>query len=83
MVVAMFFIQNCELHGKDAHKTFTGDMLHCKCFLFSHDDGDDYMVCCIILSPSNLMFLGMDGDLEKPFHHTDICLALQFYSQPC
>ncbi|KIM63474.1 hypothetical protein SCLCIDRAFT_8802 [Scleroderma citrinum Foug A] len=43
MVVAMFFIQNCELCGKDAHETFTGDMLHCKCFLFSHDDGDDYM----------------------------------------
>ena len=45
MVIAMFFIQNPKFCVKDARETFAGAMLHRNCFLFSHDDGDDYKVC--------------------------------------
>ena len=45
MVIAMFFIQNPKFCVKDARETLAGAMLHRNCFLFSHDDGDDYKIC--------------------------------------
>jgi len=56
MVVSMFFIQSPELRDKEEHEEFAGAMLHRNRFLFNHNDGDDYRVCCIILSLSDLMF---------------------------
>jgi len=56
MVVSMFFIQSPELCDKEECEEFAGAMLHCNCFLFNHNDRDDYRVCCIILSLSDLMF---------------------------
>ena len=56
MVVLMFFIENRQFHNEEERQTFAGNMLHRNRFLFNNNDGDDYTVCRIILSLSNLMF---------------------------
>lgn len=79
MVVTLFFTQNKEFHDKNKCERFAGAMLHRNHFLFNHNDGDEYMVCCIMLSLSNLMFCRNGqgfGETNSFYRHSPRTLTL-------